>query len=171
MFNGFCSILACHSRTNWEPVLTDLFSEFPVVADAVAQGLNIVIIYQQCQCLLHCKSWGRAAAKDCSGKVYLQKNFFSAHLLQEATYAQQTTRGFLWVGLDMAKHLPDIALCKASLPSVCLYFHNNMIKAINLNISYFLFLFEVKWNRERDATWVCLLGAVPVAITWNFRGR
>jgi hypothetical protein len=26
---------------NWEPVLTDLFSEFPVVADAAARGAAI----------------------------------------------------------------------------------------------------------------------------------
>jgi hypothetical protein len=27
-------LLTCHCQTNWEPVLTDLFSEFPIVADA-----------------------------------------------------------------------------------------------------------------------------------------
>jgi hypothetical protein len=30
-----------HSWSNWEPVLTDLFSEFPVVADAAARFSQI----------------------------------------------------------------------------------------------------------------------------------
>jgi hypothetical protein len=31
-------LLTCHCQTNWEPVLTDLVSEFPAVADAAEQG-------------------------------------------------------------------------------------------------------------------------------------
>jgi hypothetical protein len=40
----------------------------------------------------------------------------------------QTLKGFPAVGPDLAKVMAVVALCKASLSSVCLYLDNNMVK-------------------------------------------
>jgi hypothetical protein len=44
--------------------------------------------------------------------------FFRTFPMQVATTAPQTSRGLLTVDPDMAKALPVVALCKASLSSV-----------------------------------------------------
>jgi hypothetical protein len=46
------AILMCHCYSNWEPVLTHLFSEFPVVADAAARGPQAFPICLHCLWLL-----------------------------------------------------------------------------------------------------------------------
>jgi hypothetical protein len=67
---------------------------------------------------------------NCSSRFYIC--LFRAFPVEMATTTQQTLRGLLAVGPDMAKVLVAVALCKASLSSVWLYLDDNIAKAIQL---------------------------------------
>jgi hypothetical protein len=60
-----------------------------------------------------------------------------AFLMQVATTTQQTSRGLLAVGTDMAKVLTAVALRKSSLSSIWFYLDDNMVQAIQLEYPRF----------------------------------